>query len=82
MTVRDYMEPALRARIGTFNPGPREFFSEVDYRDRQIMLTHDYHWFDLAQMAKEPHRDPIRRGRCSTTSSSPAPRGTPPAGKR
>ena len=62
MTVRDYMEPALRARIGTFNPGPREFFSEVVYRDRQIMLTHDYHWFDLAQMAKEPHRDPIRRG--------------------
>jgi hypothetical protein len=39
MTVRDYMEPALRARIGTFNPGPREFFSEVDYRDRQIMRT-------------------------------------------
>ena len=62
MTVRDYMEPALRARIGTFNPGPREFFSEVDYRDRQIMRTHDYHWFDLAQMAKEPHADPIRRG--------------------
>ena len=61
MTVRDYMEPALRTRIGTFNPGPREFFSEVDYRDRQIMRTHDYHWFDLAQMAKEPHADPIRR---------------------
>jgi hypothetical protein len=62
MTVRDYMEPALRARIGTFNPGPREFFSEVDYRDRQIMRTHDYHWFDLAQMAKDPHANPIRRG--------------------
>jgi hypothetical protein len=62
MTVRDYMDPALRARIGTFNAGPREFFSEVDYRDRQIMRTHDYHWFDLAQMAKDPHRNPIRRG--------------------
>jgi len=62
MTVRDYMDPALRARIGTFNPGAREFFAEVDYRDRQIMLTHDYHWFDLAQMAKDPHADPIRRG--------------------
>jgi Bacterial protein of unknown function (DUF885) len=62
MTVRDYMEPALRARIGTFNPGAREFFSEVDYRDRQIMRTHDYHWFDLAQMAKDPHPDPVRRG--------------------
>jgi hypothetical protein len=62
MTVRDDMEPALRARIGTFNPGPREFFSEVDYRDRQVMRTHDYHWFDLARMAKDPHPDPIRRG--------------------
>jgi hypothetical protein len=62
MTVHDDMEPALRARIGTFSPGPREFFSEVDYRDRQIMLTHDYHWFDLAQMEKRPHADPIRRG--------------------
>lgn len=62
MTVREYMDPALRPRIGTFNPGPREFFSEVDYRDRQIMLTHDYHWFDLAQMVKAPHADPIRRG--------------------
>jgi len=62
MTVRDYMEPALRARIGTFNPGALEFFAEVDYRDRQIMRTHDYHWFDLAQMVKDPHRNPIRRG--------------------
>ena len=62
MTVRDYMDPALRARIGTFTPGAREFFAEVDYRDRQIMRTHDYHWFDLAQMAKEPHANPIRRG--------------------
>jgi hypothetical protein len=62
MTVQDYMDPALRARIGIFNPGAREFFSEVDYRDRQIMRTHDYHWFDLARMAKDPHPDPIRRG--------------------
>ena len=62
LTVRDYMDPALRARIGTFNEGPREFFAEIDYRDRQIMRTHDYHWFDLARMSKEPHSDPIRRG--------------------
>ncbi len=27
MTVRDYLEPALRARIGQFRPGPREFFT-------------------------------------------------------
>jgi hypothetical protein len=62
LTVRDYMEPALRARIGRFTPGPREFFTEVDYRDPQVMRTHGYHWFDLARMAHEPHPSPIRRG--------------------
>ena len=62
LTVRDYMEPALRARIGRFRPGPFEFFTEVNYRDPEIMRTHDYHWFDLAQMVKDPHADPIRRG--------------------
>src|SRR5947207_1139174 len=62
LTVRDYMEPALRARIGRFRPGPREFFTEVDYRDLEVMRTHDYHWFDLAAMEHEPHADPIRRG--------------------
>ena len=62
MTVRDYMEPALRARIGQFKPGPREFFAEVDYRDPEVMRTHGYHWFDNARMLHEPHPDPIRRG--------------------
>jgi hypothetical protein len=62
LTVRDYMDPVLRARIGRFNPGPREFFSEVDYRDPEVMRTHGYHWFDIARMANDPHASPIRRG--------------------
>ena len=62
MTVRDYMEPALRARTGTFSPGPREFFAEVDYRDPEVMRTHGYHWFDKARMIHLPHASPIRRG--------------------
>ena len=61
LTVRDFMEPALVARIGRFRPGPREFFTEVDYRDPLIMRTHGYHWFDLARMKAEPHASPIRR---------------------
>jgi hypothetical protein len=61
MTVADYLEPALRAQIGRFTPGPREFFTEVDYRDPEVMRTHGYHWFDLARMANEPHASPIRR---------------------
>ena len=62
MTIRDDMEPALRTRVGSFSAAPREFFAEADYRDREVMLTHDYHWFDLARMAHDPHPDPIRRG--------------------
>ena len=62
LTIREYMDPALRAQIGKFRPGPREFFGEVDYRDPEVMRTHGYHWFDLAQMEHESHPDSIRRG--------------------
>ena len=62
LTITPWMETALRAQVGRFNPGPREFFGEIDYRDPQIMRTHGYHWFDLARMANEPHPSPIRRG--------------------
>ncbi len=61
LSIRDFMEPALRARIGTFSPDPREFFGEVDYRDPEVLRTHGYHWFDKAWMVHEPHRSPIRR---------------------
>lgn len=61
LTVKAYMEPALRARTGKYSAAPREFFSEVDYRDRQVMRTHDYHWFDKAWMVNEPPASPIRQ---------------------
>lgn len=61
MTVRDYMEPSLAERVGRFQPGPREFFTEVDYRDPVVMRTHGYHWFDKARMIHLPHASPIRR---------------------
>ena len=62
VTIKPWMDPALRAQIGRFSTGPREFFAEVDYRDPEIMRTHGYHWFDLARMEQEPHASPIRRG--------------------
>jgi hypothetical protein len=62
LTVKPWMGPALQARVGRFSPGPREFFTEVDYRDPEVMRTHGYHWFDLGRMANEPHQSPIRRG--------------------
>lgn len=62
LTVRDYMDPALRARRGTYSAGPREFFGEVDHHDPEVMRTHGYHWFDKARMQHDPHPSPIRRG--------------------
>ena len=61
LSIRDWMEPALSTRIGSFSPSPREFFGEVDYRDPEVMRTHGYHWFDKGFMAREPHPSPIRR---------------------
>jgi hypothetical protein len=61
MTVRDYMDPALRSRGGTYTAGPREFFGEVDHHDPQVMRTHGYHWWDKARMVSLPHPSPIRR---------------------
>ena len=64
MSMRDYMDPALRDRAGAFVPSPHplEFFDEVNHRDPIVMLTHDYHWIDLARMEHEPNPDVIRRG--------------------
>ncbi len=63
VSMRDYMDAALRARIGRFtaSDGLRGFFSEVSYRDPVTMRTHGYHWIDLAMMENEPHESPIRR---------------------
>jgi len=62
LTVAPWMDGAMRARIGSFNAGPREFFTEVDYRDPVVMRTHGLHWIDLGTMVNAPHPDPIRRG--------------------
>ncbi len=63
LTMHDYMDRALRERIGRFTPadGLRGFFSEVSYRDPVVMRTHGIHWFDLARMQAEPHERLIRR---------------------
>jgi hypothetical protein len=61
LTIRPDMEPGLRAHLGTFSPGPREFFGEVDARDPEIMRTHGYHWFDKGWMANIGHPSPVRK---------------------
>ncbi len=62
LTIRDDMDAAIRARLGRYSAGPREFFGEVDHHDPQVMRTHGYHWFDKARMAGDPHASAIRRG--------------------
>ena len=63
VSVGEYMDAALRAKIGSFAPaeGLRGFFNEVSYRDPVAMRTHSYHWVELARMENEPHASPIRR---------------------
>ena len=63
LTVKDYMEPALREHLGHFVPEEeRNFFWIAAHYDPLPLYTHFYHWFDLAQMRDEPHKSPIRRG--------------------
>ena len=64
VSVREYMDAALRAKIGSFTPAPaggqRGFFSEISYRSPLAMRTHTYHWIELANMENVPHTSPIR----------------------
>ena len=62
LTIRPYMEPALRAREHFTPPDQYEFFNQVSDRDPIVMLAHSFHWWDLAQMDATPHTSPIRRG--------------------
>ena len=65
VSVRAYMDAALREKIGSFTPAPaggqRGFFSEVSYRAPLAMRTHSYHWIELANMEHVPHTSPVRR---------------------
>lgn len=63
LPVREYMDPALRAKIGSFVPEEeRNFFRTCIHYEPMTLWTHFYHWWDLARMAEDPHASPIRRG--------------------
>ncbi len=63
-TIEEWMDPALRAQMGSFTPaGPdelRSFFQEVNYRDPMVLMTHKHHWIELAYIREKPHPSPIR----------------------
>src|SRR5262245_30821701 len=62
MPIRDYMDPAMRERIGEFVPeATRHFFAIASHYEPLALYTHFYHWWDLAQMREMPHASPFRR---------------------
>ena len=59
---KPYLKSALEPELGHFVPEPeRVFFTRVTHREPMLLLSHDYHWFDLARMRDEPNPSPIRR---------------------
>jgi hypothetical protein len=59
---KPYLKESLTPQLGTFIPeDQRVFFNRVTHREPMLLLSHDYHWFDLARMRDEPNPDPIRR---------------------
>lgn len=61
LTWKDYMGPALEAhRIGYAPEATRNFFLIGAHYDPLPLVTHWYHWFELARMDTEPHPSPMR----------------------
>jgi uncharacterized protein (DUF885 family) len=59
---KPYLKAALIPQLGHFVPEEqRVFFTRVTHREPMLLLSHDYHWFDLSRMRDEPHSSPIRR---------------------
>lgn len=63
LPMRDYMAKELVAHLGGYQPKEeRNFFTIATHYDPRPLLSHFYHWFDLAEMEEFPHPSPIRRG--------------------
>jgi hypothetical protein len=59
---KPYIKAALEPQLGHFVPEEqRIFFTRVTHREPMLLLSHDYHWIDLARMRDEPNASPIRR---------------------
>ncbi|WOJ96816.1 hypothetical protein R0137_16450 [Congregibacter brevis] len=63
LPMRDYMAEELVAHLGGYEPEDvRNFFTIGTHYDPRPLLSHFYHWFDLAEIQEFPHPSPIRRG--------------------
>ena len=62
MYIKPNMRPALREKMGKFVPkDQRNFFAIGMHYDPLPLYSHFYHWFDLAQLRDEPHKNLILR---------------------
>jgi hypothetical protein len=61
LTVEPYLDPAMRAHIGSYVPEDRrEFFAIANHYEPMTLFAHFYHWFDHAWMEHAPNASPIR----------------------
>jgi hypothetical protein len=62
LTVQDYLDPAMRERIGPYAPlETRNFFGIASHYEPITLFAHFQHWFDHAWLRNRPNASPIRR---------------------
>ena len=62
ITVKPYYKDALQPHLGKFIPKyKRNFFWITAHYDPKPLYSHFFHWFELAQMDIDPHKNEIRR---------------------
>lgn len=60
--VDDYLDPALRERIGPYSPPEtRNFFGIASHYEPITLFAHFQHWFDHAWLRNRPNASQIRR---------------------
>ena len=61
ITVKPYYKDALQPHLGKFVPEyKRNFFWITAHYDPKPLYSHFFHWFELAQMDIDPHKNEIR----------------------
>lgn len=62
INVKDYYKDALDERLGKFVPeDTRNFFWITAHLDPKPLYSHFFHWFELAEMDLNPHKNMIRK---------------------
>lgn len=61
ITDRPYFRAALAGQTGDYTPpADRNFFTNVTAVDPLPLLSHQFHWIELARLRHEPHPSPVR----------------------